>query len=250
MLILKEVISPLQASTVKKCFEEELGEEFKGKKNLFIALGLLGDFDSFEYIQSLLPFLERLQKAKIEIVVVGIGDVESKKYFCKYTKFPENYLRVVKSSSLHERLHLERGLSLQVPQALNLMIMCLGINSPGTLSEVLRGYIGDTNSTSIFNDDDVVCFFSCLSFKAKYFNLLGKKDNLRPLELASLRLMNMTEVLCKWKIYMKNHSYLTQRPGTFLIDYPENILYSYRAKGLLCFSENMSKPIEFLDNWI
>ena len=38
------------------------------------------------------------------------------------------------------------------------MIMCLGINSPGTLKEVIRGYLGDRNSSNIFNNDEEIKF--------------------------------------------------------------------------------------------
>ena len=79
------------------------------------------------------------------------------------------------------------------------------------------------------------------------FNLVGKQGRLRPLELASLRLMNMIEVISKWNIYMINPSFLTQRGATYLISNEVNILYTYKNNALLDFSETMSEPLEFID---
>ena len=82
------------------------------------------------------------------------------------------------------------------------------------------------------------------------FNVISKNGSLRPFELASLRLMNMIEVVSNWDIYMLSSLFLTQRGATYLIDKDKNLLYSYKSKGLLGFSENMSNPVEFLNSWI
>ena len=39
-------------------------------------------------------------------------------------------------------------------------MMCMGINSPGTLNEVLRGYLGDKQANKIFNEDKTILFES------------------------------------------------------------------------------------------
>ncbi len=39
---------------------------------------------------------------------------------------------------------------------LNLMLMCAGIASPGTLKEVFRGYKGDYNAPQLIADEEVV----------------------------------------------------------------------------------------------
>ena len=53
----------ISGSDVIKIFEDELNERIMPKKSLFIALGLLGDFDSFEYIQAIVPHLSKLKKS-------------------------------------------------------------------------------------------------------------------------------------------------------------------------------------------
>ena len=74
---------------INRIFENTFHKNFYGKKTLFIVLGLLGDFDSFEYVQSLIPYLNRLSKANIEPFIVGIANEEAKDYFCKYTLLPK-----------------------------------------------------------------------------------------------------------------------------------------------------------------
>ena len=126
--------------------------------------------------------------------------------------------------------------------------MCLGVSSPGTIREVLRGYIGDKSATSVFDASEEIEITKYLTFNAKLFNLISKDNYLRPFELASLRLKNMIEVITHWQLYMTNESYLTQRGGTFLIDYDKKVLYHYKSKSLLSYSKTMSEPLSFLNS--
>ncbi|KGG15205.1 MULTISPECIES: AhpC/TSA family protein [unclassified Prochlorococcus] len=243
-------MSFISGSDLNKLLNDHFEFDLIYTKTLFIILGLLGDFDSFEYIQSILPYLEKLREAHINLVIIGIGDNTSKKYFCDYTKLPYEYLNTVPDSKIHNKLCLESGLDLPINPIFNLTLMCLGINSPGTIKEVLRGYTGDKYAKQIFNSQQTIDFFTLLKFKAEIFDLISKDGSLRPFELASMRLMNMLEVISKWNIYMNNHSCLTQRSGTFLIGSNQELLYSYKSRGLLSFSETMSNPMQFLQEWL
>ena len=95
-----------------------------------------------------------------------------------------------------------------------------GIGSPGTLAEVWRGYRGDRSAQQ------------------------------QPFELATVRLRNMIEVLSNWRTYVPRDNFLTQRGGTFLIDANNNLLYSYRDRGVLGFSATMGKPLAFLEPYL
>ena len=224
---------------------------FQSKNNkLVIILGLLGDFDSFEYVQSLISYLDKLNRAGIDLFIVGIGDNYSKESFCKYTKLPEKYLNVIGNSDFHDSLFIEPGLKFTSIPMFNLILMCMGLGSPGTLSEVLRGYIGDNKSKKLFTESHHSPEFKFVSLDYNLFNLINNSNNQRPFELATLRLINMVEVLTNWNVYMKNGDSLTQRSATFLVDSNYNLLYSYYSKGLLGYSENMSKPLEFIDIFI
>ncbi|WP_269623004.1 AhpC/TSA family protein [Prochlorococcus marinus] len=236
--------------SINKIFKQELNKTYLPRKTLLVVLGLLGDFDSFEYVQCLLPYIKKIKDSNINLIVVGIGTELSKRRFCKYTKLPEEYLIVVENNLFHKRLEISGGLELPINPLLNLILMCLGVFSPGTLLEVLRGYVGDKNSSQIFDENEYISFPNNFLLKTSMFNLIGRKGKLRPFELASLRLLNMIEVLSKWDIYMFDHSYLTQRTGTFIIDSKMKLLYCYKSKSLLGFSKNMSSPIEFLQDFI
>ena len=80
--------------------------------------------------------------------------------------------------------------------------------------------------------------------------IAGGKGFQRPFELATLRLRNMIEVLNNWDIYVPRVEFLTQRGGTFLLGNDNELLYSYKAQGILCYSETMSAPLSFLEKCI
>ena len=240
----------LDGKFIVKSFEKQFSRKFSERRILFIVLGLLGDFDSFEYAQSLISYLDKINKAGIDLFIVAIGDDHSKDIFCKHTKLPKQYINVIGKSNLHDSLLVGPGLKFTSIPMLNLILMCMGFGSPGTLSEVLRGYTGDRKSNKLFTDTDDSPKFRFLSLDDKIFDLINNSNIQRPFELATLRLMNMIEVLSNWNVYMNNGGSLTQRSATFLIDSNYNLLYSYYSKGLLGYSENMSNPLGFLDIFI
>ncbi len=237
----------LDGKYIVSTFEKGFNRKFSERKNLFIVLGLLGDLDSFEYVQSLIRCLDKLNRSGIDLFIVGIGNKSSKERFCNYTKLPYKYLKVIENSYFHDTLCLDKGLKISTIPIINLMLMCLGFASPGTISEVLRGYIGDSKAKKLFTNSDTSPKFSFLNVNEKFFDRINKLDSQRPFELATLRLMNMVEVLSNWEIYMMDGENLTQRSATFLVDSNYHLLYSYYTKGLLGFSENMSNPLEFLE---
>jgi hypothetical protein len=222
---------------------------------LVLVLPQLGDFDSLEYAWWLHRDTARLQAMKIEVRAVGIGNLASGQQFCDYTSFPARQLFVDPTATLHQQLGLYAGLSFKVPFLssgqnawLNLMLMCAGIGSPGTLAEVFRGYRGDRAAPQLIPDDAIVKAAPLPAFKGAFFNLAGGKGFQRPFELATLRLRNMTEVLGHWQTYVPNSAYLTQRGGTFLLDRNGNLLYEHRDRNILGFATNMSNPLMFLED--
>ena len=219
------------------------------KRNLVVALGSLGDFDSFEYIQNLNRYYEKLKVNNIKLTIFAIGTEESKSCFARYVEIPENLINMVSDNSLHKKLGINDGMNFPVSAAANLLIMCAGINSPGTLKEVFRGYLGDKDSIKIFNNDDNNSLF--LSKKSKFNTILFDKFNsencLRPFELATLRLFNMLEIFANWKSYFPNQKYMSQRCATFLYDYEHKLIHSYFSNSLLNYSENMSYPLRFIE---
>ncbi len=221
---------------------------------LILIWSQLGDFDNLEYAWWLQREKEKLSARGITIRAIGIGNRNSGIKFCEYTGFPQEWLFVDPQAEIHATLGLYRGLSIQFPilstaqkSWLNLILMCAGIGSPGTLKEVFRGYKGDKQAPQLIADEEVVKDTPLPPIKGSFFATAGGKDFQRPFELATLRLRNMTEVLSNWNTYVPDSSYLTQRGGTFLFDAQGELIYQHRDRGILGFAENMSNPLSFLD---
>ena len=222
-------------------------------KLLVLVFSQLGDFDSLEYAWWLKRFEKELKEKNIEIRAIGIGDINSGLKFCDYTGFPQENLFIDSTATIHQELNLYQGLSLKIRLLsqqqnawVNLMLMCGGVGSKGTLKEVFRGYKGDKNAPQLIKDKEIIELFPLLSVKGSLFKKAGGKGFQRPFELATLRLKNMIEVLNNWKTYVPNTAYITQRGGTFLFDSQGNLIYEHRDAGILGFSENMSNPLSFI----
>ena len=214
----------------------------------------LGDFDSLEYAWWLHREAEHLQG--ITLRAVGIGDRRSGQRFCDYTGFNPQHLFVDPSSDLHRQLELYPGLQVGLPglnpaqQAwLNLLLMCAGIGSPGTLAEVFRGYRGDRRAPQLIADDEAVQAAPLPAIRGEFFRFAGGRGFQRPFELATLRLRNMGEALGHWGTYVPDASRITQRGATFLFDGQGNLLYEHRDRGILGFAADMARPLSFLDQF-
>ena len=227
-------------------FLEDL-KKSPNSESLFVVLGTLADFDSFEYAQLLSKKLDQLQNSSLKLRIIGIGNEISREKFCRFNKIPLKNLIILSDNKLHEELKLYSGLSLPLSPILNLFLMCMGFNSPGTLNEVLRGYLGDKQSQFIFKPSDKITLGDFLSLKGSMFDIFYSDRSLRPFELATRRLSNMIEILSGWDDYTYNKNYLCQRGGTFLFDNKGKLIYSYKSKALLSFAENMNNPLFYLD---
>ncbi|HEY9803612.1 MAG TPA: peroxiredoxin-like family protein [Leptolyngbyaceae cyanobacterium] len=220
---------------------------------LILVWPQLGDFDSLEYAWWLQREAKKLPEEKLAIRAVGIGDRNSGTTFCQYTGFPAEKLFVEPNAELHRQLQLYSGLNFSLPGLspsvkawLNLILMCAGLGSPGTLREVFRGYKGDRQAPQLIQDDEIIQATPLPAFSGSFFRLAGGGGFQRPFELATLRLRNMVEVLSNWHTYVPNSTYLTQRGGTFLFDTKGQLIYEYRDSGILGFAANMSQPLSFL----
>ncbi len=221
---------------------------------LVLVWSQLGDFDSLEYAWWLQTKLDPAIRSQLIIRAIGIGNQASGQQFCQYTGFPDDALLVDPEAELHQALELYTGLQVRLPGLtsgqrawVNLMLMCAGLGSPGTLAEVWRGYVGDRQAPQLIGSEEVIKAGPLPPLTGSNFDIVGTPGHQRPIELATLRLRNMTEVLSHWRTYVPDASYLTQRGGTFLFDSQGTLLYDHRDQGVLGFAHDKSNPLSFLD---
>jgi len=222
----------------------------KGRRRLVLLFPQLGDFDSLEYAQALAGVGPQLEAAGIAVLAIGIGDEAGRQRFCAFTGFPPERLQVDAEPRLHRALGLYGGLQLVGGPWPNLLLMCAGLGSPGTLAEVLRGYTGDRSAPQRIADDETIQAAPLPPIKGSFFSRAGGTGFQRPFELATVRLRNMGEVLGHWRTYVPRNDFLTQRGGTFLLEADDSLLYSYRDRGILGFSATMARPLSFLDPYL
>ena len=235
----------------KNVIKEFIGKErvfLDQRKCLIVLLGSFADFDSFEYSQQLSAQSKRLTNNSVDLILIGIGSEKSKEFFCKFNKIDIQNVVAVENANLHKKLNLNAGFVSQMPPIINLLIMCMGIKSRGTIKEVLRGYFGDKNAKSLFAFDEDINLGPLFFLKGNMFDVFSKKQHLRPFELATRRLMNMIEILSNWNIYVPDSAFLTQRGATILLNENDEVLYEFISESLLGYSSKMSKPLSFLDD--
>ncbi|MCP9933979.1 AhpC/TSA family protein [Cyanobium sp. Candia 9D4] len=221
-----------------------------GRRRLVLLLSQLGDFDSLEYAQALVPVLPQLQAAGIAVLAIAIGDAAGRERFCAFTGFPSERLLVDAEPDLHRDLGLYEGLKQAGGPWPNLLLMCAGLGSPGTLAEVLRGYTGDRSAPQRIADDETIQAGPLPPIKGSFFARAGGRGFQRPFELATVRLRNMAEVLGHWRTYVPRDDFLTQRGGTYLLEADDTLLYSHRDPGILGFSATMARPLSFLEPFL
>ncbi len=234
----------------KNVINEFFGEErilLDKRKRLIVLLGSFADFDSFEYSQQLSAQSNILAKYRVDLILIGIGNETAKEAFCKFNKLDTKNVLALGNADLHKKLNLNTGFVSPLPAIINLLIMCTGISSRGTIREVLRGYFGDINGSSLFEYDEDINIGSFSLFKGKMFDIFSEKQHLRPFELATRRLINMIEILSNWNKYVPDSKFLTQRGATILLNEKDEVLYEFISESLLGYAINMSKPLSFLD---
>ena len=225
---------------------------FKNSKKykLIVFVGLLGDFDSFEYAINLRKFAISNNLENLDIFFIAIGNEKGKEKFCKYTGFSENNLKVVNHNQLHQLAGASTGLDIGLGGWINMTLMLMGIGSSRTITEVIRGYIGDKGANQIYNDNDQINLFNIFRFSGKLFKKPFGEGYLRPFELATFRLNNMIEIFKSWENYMIDTKYLPQRSCTFIINENNDVIYKYFSKDILNYSKNMKSPLDFLNKYI
>ena len=233
---------------------DKLVKEFKFKGNkefkLIVLLGLLGDFDSFEYAINLQNFVNNHQNKNLDIFAIAIGNQTGKEKFCNFTGFPEENLVVVSDNQIHNNFQASRGIDIGLGGWINMLLMLSGINSFKTIKEVIRGYTGDRKAKQIYSEFDEIDITNFLKFSGNSFRNVFGEGYLRPFELATFRLNNMNEIIKNWGDYILNEKYLPQRGATFLLNNKNQVVYKFFSSDVLGYSSNMRDPLGFLSDLI
>tara|TARA_Y100001968_G_scaffold160001_1_gene146242 strand:+ start:254 stop:949 length:696 start_codon:yes stop_codon:yes gene_type:complete len=214
---------------------------------LIIILGCFGDFDSIEYAQSLYRYLGECKRNRISLFILGIGNSKSKEIFSNYTGIPNEYIEYTEDNNIHIELKLINPQHYKLSPEINMLLMCCGLNSKGTLKEVIRGYTGSKYSSNIVSINNNYINNKYFKVNTSLFNFMIENNKLRPFELATIRLNNMIEIVLNWKLYIPDSKFLTQRGATFLYGNDQELKYKFFPKSLLIYSETMDLPLSYLD---
>lgn len=146
-------INDIMVKEVSSDRELSLPSLIKNKSSKFtflVFLTHLGDLGSWELAQKLVYYLPKMRENGINLVAVAPGNVENAKLFCEMNDFPISNLYMDKDAECYRKLDFSKGAFPNVPVSpyLKLLPMLAGIESKGTIAEVLRGYFGDKTSNA------------------------------------------------------------------------------------------------------
>ena len=147
-LAMTQGISVMQSSSGQ---QSTLSELTSGKKSLLVFLTHLGDLSSWELAQKLRYYLPQISSANIELFAVAPGaTMEHAAEFCLKTGLPIDNLYIDFEAKSYEAMNFEKGFmpDAKISPYLKLLPMLMGIQSEGTIAEVLRGYVGDKTAPS------------------------------------------------------------------------------------------------------
>lgn len=209
-----------------------------GKRTIVLFLTQLADFDSWEQAKFMVDDLPRLEAANVNVIAFGLGSVHAGEQFCERTKFPKEKLIVTSSSRLYRKMEYSPGfgdaLPVKLPGMVKLLVMCAGIGSPGTLKTVISGYFGSKNKPPVLVEGSN----ADVPEVRKLMDATLGAEYLRPFEMATLRLANMTEILNNWDdLVCEDDQLLVQRGGSMVLDEEGEIVFDHVDPGILGYCD-------------
>lgn len=200
-----------------------------GQRVVLPFLTHFGDLTSWEFAQMLgKKALGPLRDAGVKVAAVGLGSPKSARAFASAVGFPLESLYADPTGAAYAALGFCPGFASGVESVdpyLKLLPMLMGIGSPGTVQEVLRGYVGDRDAPPVLD-----------GALGRAFDILGSGYQ-RPFELATLRLQNMAGVLSKWgDLAPAEKRLLTQQGGCLVFEGCE-LLFRHSDPGILKYAD-------------
>jgi hypothetical protein len=193
--------------------------------------------------------------------LVGIGSIESaqtfaedldlKKYAGRLTLVADETGAVTEALGCYrgwlamDQAHKERYPQTDINPYVKLLGMVLGFGSPGTIGQVLYGYLGDISDKN-GPDGRQWVVNSLLQGSEKGRSPQMEKEaldgltssSLRPFELATLRLQTGLHIVSNWgKLGPKDGGLCTRMGGTFVFSKKKECLWDSFDQGILCYAD-------------
>ncbi|GLC39918.1 hypothetical protein PLESTB_001821700 [Pleodorina starrii] len=202
-----------------------LWEPYPSSKVVIPCLTHFADLTSWEFAQKLIKVIPTLESSGVRVITVGLGSVSNAQEFARTLGFPMDRLYALPEASLYRSVGFSAGFApeLDVNPYLKLLPMLAGIGSPGTVQEVLRGYVGDQAAKAVFDSPTP-------------FDILGAGYQ-RPFELATLRLFNMMGILPKWNELCPPDTQLLTQQGGCLVFSGSQVVFKHVDSGILRYSD-------------
>ncbi|KAF8061915.1 p80 [Scenedesmus sp. PABB004] len=212
-------------------FETELLSLWAPGPDTTVVLPFLthfADLTSWEYAQKLRQkVLPVMRERGVQVITVGLGSADNARAFAAALDYPLDGLYADPTGACYAAQGFSPGFlpGAAVSPVLKLLPMLAGIGSPGTLREVIRGYVGDRSAGPVFE-----------AARPNPFDILGTGYQ-RPFELATLRLMNMVGILPKWgELSPPNSELLVQQGGTLVLR-GRSTVFKHVDSGILKYTD-------------
>jgi hypothetical protein len=210
-----------------------------------------GDFNSWEVVQLLNHYQTEFVDAGCDIVCIGMGEVDKAVEFASSVGLATN-IRLYSDSdgAVQGALGCSKGFApeWEVSPWIKMFAMIYGIGSPGTIQEVIKGYTGSKDFPngrnwvieSLLKGSEMGKFPQLKEDAFEGVAALkpnGEDQELRPFELATLRLQTGAFIVNNWgKLRPDRSELFTRQGGAFVFKKTGELCYAFRDQGILGYA--------------
>jgi len=216
------------------------------------CLSHFGDFNAWELTQKY-----QAADTTAKIVLVGIGSAGAAQQFADDLDLGASEITLVADETgavtealecyrgwlAVDRTHAEKWPATDVNPYIKLFGMIFGFGSPGTISKVLYGYVGDSDGGAASRRWVVESLLRGSrkgrwpQLTEKAFEGIDADSGLRPFELATLRAQTGIHIVLNWgQLGPKDGDLFTRMGGTFVFDNQGTCVYEYFDQGILTYA--------------
>mmetsp|Transcript_7553 Transcript_7553/g.12702 ORF Transcript_7553/g.12702 Transcript_7553/m.12702 type:complete len:328 (+) Transcript_7553:64-1047(+) len=230
-------------------------------RTVLACLTHFGDFNAWELTQNLQADAEAITSDGTQIVCIGIGNPVAAKKFAddldldtsKIQLYADEEGKVAAAMGCYKGWlapnveHREQWPASDVNPYVKLFGMIFGFGSPGTISKVLYGYLGDSGAPPSTRKWVVKALlqggrkgrFPALTEAAFAETPITSSSGLRPFELATLRLQTGLHIVFNWaSLGPKQGDMFTRMGGMWIFDASGNLQNNFQHydKGILTYA--------------